>query len=66
MKKIGIFLLTIMTILAAHGQNVSFTPKWQAGDVFHYNVTKIARDKSSTDSLHYTMKKENFYILLIS
>lgn len=55
MKKIGIFLLTIMTILAAHGQNVSFTPKWQAGDVFHYNVTKIARDKSSTDSLHYTM-----------
>lgn len=55
MKKIGIFLLTIMTILTAHGQNVSFTPKWQAGDVFHYNVTKIARDKSSTDSLHYTM-----------
>lgn len=55
MKKIGIFLLTILTILTVHGQNVSFTPNWQPGDIFHYNVTKIARDKSSTDSLHYTM-----------
>ena len=55
MKKLALLLLTFTTFMAANGQNVSFTPKWQAGDVFHYNVTKIARDKSVTDYLHYTM-----------